>query len=123
MARLQFLVNDEMLSEIDTLVETTGLKTRTQLLNTAVTLFEWAVREKRNGRIIASMDEETGRYKEIELSGIPATAPSTVAEGEYVIPQDVMAEVEKNRTEIEALRAKLDAMLNTSMELRPIRFS
>jgi hypothetical protein len=71
MNRLQFLTNDQTLQNLDALVESTGLKTRTQVLLTALALFDWAVRERKAGRIIASMDERSQKYKEIELPGLP----------------------------------------------------
>jgi hypothetical protein len=72
MKRLQFLMEDQLVKQLDALVEETGLKTRTQLLNSALTLFEWAVRERKNGRVIASVDEIANKYKEIDLPGLPA---------------------------------------------------
>ena len=71
MKRLQFELPAERVKELDELLERTGLKTRVNLFNHALTLFEWAVRERESGRIIASMDEETGRYKELEMPGLP----------------------------------------------------
>lgn len=71
MKRLQFLMADDLVIHLDALVDETGLKTRTQLLNSALTLFEWAVRERKNGRVIASVDEAADKYKEIDLPGLP----------------------------------------------------
>jgi hypothetical protein len=72
MKRIQFLMDDDFVRELDKLVEKNGLKTRTQLLNVALTLYDWAVRERESGNIIASVNERTERYKEIELPGFPA---------------------------------------------------
>jgi len=71
MKRLQFELSEKRVEELDTLVEQTGSKTRVQLINAAITLFEWAVREREAGRIIASIDEKLGRYKEIEMAEFP----------------------------------------------------
>lgn len=71
MKRLQFELPEERVLELDNLAERTGLKTRVQLLNTALTLFEWAVREREAGRIIASLDEGNAKYKEIDMPGFP----------------------------------------------------
>jgi hypothetical protein len=70
MKRLQVLMSDERLDELDALVKLTGLKTRTELINYSLTLFEWSVKERLAGRIIASVDEQNERYKEVELPGI-----------------------------------------------------
>jgi hypothetical protein len=44
-------------AELDKLMEETRLTTRKDLFNNALTLFLWAVKAKRAGRIIASVDE------------------------------------------------------------------
>ena len=76
MARLQFEFTDERIDELDALVKHTNLRTRVQLFNAALSLFEWAVRQRENGRIIASIDEENGVYKELEMPGLPAVRVS-----------------------------------------------
>jgi hypothetical protein len=38
------------------LMEETGLATRKDLFNHALTLFEWAVNERKAGRLVASVD-------------------------------------------------------------------
>jgi hypothetical protein len=45
------------LAELDRLTEETRLSTRKDLFDNALTLFMWAVKAKRAGRIIASVDE------------------------------------------------------------------
>lgn len=72
MARLQFEIPDERIEELDALLRRTGLRTRVQLFNAALSLFEWAVRQRESGRIIASIDERNGTYKELEMPGLPA---------------------------------------------------
>ena len=71
MKRLQFDFPDEKVKELDDLVERTGFKTRVQLFNSALSLFEWAIREREAGRIVASVDESTDRYKEVVMPGFP----------------------------------------------------
>jgi len=70
--RLQFEMTRERIQELDDLVNRLGLKTRANLLNEALTLYEWALRELESGRIIASLDEEKDQYKEIEMPGFLA---------------------------------------------------
>ncbi|HEY5574990.1 MAG TPA: LuxR C-terminal-related transcriptional regulator [Anaerolineales bacterium] len=70
--RLQFEMTRERIQELDDLVNRLGLKTRANLLNEALTLYEWAIRELESGRIIASLDEEKDQYKEIEMPGFLA---------------------------------------------------
>ncbi len=72
MKRLQILMSEERLQELDELVGQSGLKTRTDLVNSALTLFEWAFKERLAGRSIGSLDEEKDRFKEIDLPGLPS---------------------------------------------------
>lgn len=85
MKRLQFDFPDERVKELDALVERTGLKTRAQLINSALTLFEWAVREREAGRIIASVDEITEKYKEVEMPGFPKPEKYILSEAEQAL--------------------------------------
>ena len=71
MTRINFEVDADQVKSIDELVDQTGLKTKVNLFNTALTLFEWAVRERLAGRAICSQDVKTGILKEIEMPGFP----------------------------------------------------
>ena len=42
-----------------------GIKTKKDLINNALTLFEWAVKEIKEGRKIVSLDEKNKKYKEV----------------------------------------------------------
>jgi hypothetical protein len=97
MKRLQFLVPDERAREIDDLVKRTGLPNRTDLLNNALTLLEWAVRERENGRIIGSIDEQAERYKEVELPGFPPVGKARVYEREHREPVPAKVAATKSR--------------------------
>jgi metal-responsive CopG/Arc/MetJ family transcriptional regulator len=57
MVRIQLDLPDEQVAELDRLMEETRLTTRKDLFNNALTLFLWAVKAKKAGRIIASVDE------------------------------------------------------------------
>ena len=67
MTRIQFEVSENKLEEINQLKEQMGLHTRTDLFNYALTLLKWAIKEEEKGRIIASIDEEQGTQKQIEI--------------------------------------------------------
>jgi hypothetical protein len=51
-----------------------GLTTYKELFNTAITVLYWCFKEVRNGRIIASLDEETMRYKELSMPALQVVA-------------------------------------------------
>ena len=57
MVRIQLDLPDDQVAELDQLMEETRLATRKELFNNALTLYWWAVKAKRAGRIIASVDE------------------------------------------------------------------
>lgn len=65
--RLQFEVYEDQVEKIDELMRKLGLRRRTELFNHALSFLNWGVREREKGRIIASMDEEKGTYKELEI--------------------------------------------------------
>ena len=65
--RIQFELTERGVREFEELEKTTDVATKKELFDNAFTLLKWAVKEKRNGRIIASVDEKHEKYKEIEL--------------------------------------------------------
>jgi hypothetical protein len=66
--KLKFNLTKEKLHEIDELVREAKLVTRRDLFNTALTVFEWAMKEIKSGRILASIDEKGGNYQELKMS-------------------------------------------------------
>ena len=65
--RVQFELNEQGIKELEKLMEATSVATRKDLFNNALTLLEWAVKERQKGRVIASVDETEEKYKEIEM--------------------------------------------------------
>jgi len=65
--RLQFEVPEDKAKEIETMMAETGIKTNKELVSNALALFLWSVREVKRGRMIASVDEANGKYKEIRM--------------------------------------------------------
>jgi metal-responsive CopG/Arc/MetJ family transcriptional regulator len=70
MTRIQLDMPEEQVKELDELMKETNIATRKELFNNALTLFQWAVKAKRAGRIVASLDEETGTAKEILMPAL-----------------------------------------------------
>lgn len=68
--RIEFNLSEDKAAELDALVIMTGLGTRVKLIDAALTLFEWVVKEKLAGRIIASVSENPGHYKELVMPGL-----------------------------------------------------
>lgn len=65
--RIQFEVPVERLRELEALMDEGGISTKKDLLNNALTLFEWAVHEVKQGNTIAAVNESEKRYREITM--------------------------------------------------------
>jgi hypothetical protein len=65
--RIQFDLLTERLAELDELMSFCDLKTRKDLFENAMTLFEWAVHEVRAGKEIASYDRSEEHVEVIRL--------------------------------------------------------
>jgi len=72
--RLQLDLSEERVEALDRLMEETDLSTRKELFNNALSLFEWAVKEVRNGNVIASVNENEGRYRELHIPALSVAA-------------------------------------------------
>lgn len=79
MTRIQIDLPDEKVRQIEALIVETGLPTKKDFFNNAVTLLAWAIREVKAGRIIASVDESQNRYKEILLPALENVATLTTS--------------------------------------------
>ena len=75
MTRLQIELADERLKQYEQLMEKCGIRTKKDLINNALTLLEWAVRELEKGNIVVSLDEEENRYKELCLPALSNIVP------------------------------------------------
>jgi hypothetical protein len=62
----------ERVIELDQLMAECGIHTRVELINTALNVLEWAIEERKNGRIIASVDEANMRFKELMIPAFSA---------------------------------------------------
>lgn len=84
MVRIQLDLPEEQVKELDVLMEKAKLTTRKDLFNNALTLFQWAVKAKEAGRIVASLDEDNGTAKELvmpALENVPVPVPAGRARG------------------------------------------
>ena len=70
MVRIQLELPDEQVAALDELTRKTQLRTRKDLFNNALTLFEWAVKEKMAGRRLASIDESQDIFKELVMPAL-----------------------------------------------------
>ena len=77
--RLQMDLPEKRVQELENLMAECGIATKKDLFNTALTLFEWAVSERRRGPIIASVDEKNSKYKELQMPAFAALDRRTVS--------------------------------------------
>jgi len=74
MKRIQFSIGDRTHKEIDALAK----KTRTHPSNfygEAISLFLWAVEQKKQGKVVGSMDKAELRFKEIDMPLLSLAEP------------------------------------------------
>ena len=67
MARFQLDIPEPRLREIETLMQETGTGTKKELVNNAITLLQWAVRQRQRGRMVCAVDEATDRLTELGM--------------------------------------------------------
>lgn len=80
MPRLQIDVTEAKLKTMAELMGLCNLQTKKDLFNNALTLFQWAVEEKRQGNTIASINENTKNYRELQM---PALSEVPVAKSKW----------------------------------------
>lgn len=65
--RLQLDLSAQRIKEVDQLSELVGVKTRREFVDQAIVFFAWALSERQQGRLIGSIDEDSGGYREVVL--------------------------------------------------------
>lgn len=68
--RFQFDVAGSDAAHLEQLKATTGLNTNQKLFDEALTLLDWAVAQAKEGRIIASIDEQNQVYRELAMPAL-----------------------------------------------------
>lgn len=68
--RVQFDLPEERLAELQKLMDLCGLTSRKDLFNNALTLMEWAVQERAQGRRIASVSTDEKSYRELQMPSL-----------------------------------------------------
>jgi len=72
--RIQVVVDDAYRAMLDELREATGLHQWQDLFNEAITMLSWAVRQRQQGRIVASLDEKDENYRELQMPSLERAA-------------------------------------------------
>jgi len=69
------------LREIEKLMLDTDTSTKKDLINNAITLLKWAVRQRQQGRVLCSYSESGGILRELEMPILQRVAPEGGQEG------------------------------------------
>ncbi len=64
----QIEIDDLGLKVLSEIKERTGLSGYKEIFNSGLTLLDWATRQQASGKIVAAVDENTQRYKEVEMA-------------------------------------------------------
>ncbi len=75
--RIQFEMSTERVTELDHLMRATGIRTRRELFENALTLFGWAVAESGRGHAITALDEAAHRYRPILMPALETARRSS----------------------------------------------
>ena len=90
--RIQFELPEDKVKDLEKLMKEADINTRKDLFNNALTLLEWAIKEKKTGRIIASIDEQKHRYKELIMPALAAVVSNSNSFSlEDVVKEEVSA--------------------------------
>jgi hypothetical protein len=61
--RIQLELPEAQVEQLKTLMAQAGIDTYKDLFNNSLTLFEWGIEEVKNGRVLASVDEQNDKYR------------------------------------------------------------
>jgi hypothetical protein len=89
--RIQLEIPEERVKELRTWMEEGGLKTYNDLFTNALTLMKWAVKQVREGRAIISLDERTGKEKELAMPFLETVGARVPREVVALAPEPVLS--------------------------------
>ncbi len=82
--RVQFELSEDKLGEFEALMSEVNVKTKKTLINNALSLLKWAVKEVKKGRIIASVDEKSEKFTELNMPILSAVQKEGEVSSAYV---------------------------------------
>jgi hypothetical protein len=68
--KIQFDLDERVIRGIEAKMARAGVHTKREMFNLALSLLDWAVDERTQGRIIASVDPATERYNQVVLPAL-----------------------------------------------------
>ena len=85
--RIQLEVSENKRKQIKTLMEKADFRTYSELFNNAVTLLQWSIRQIEDGRSIVSVDQDSGKERELLMPFLQHVEQSAGKEVELVPAQ------------------------------------
>lgn len=70
LVRVQLDMPEDRVKDIELIMAKTGVRTRKDVFENALALFEWAVNERAAGYKIASVDEDRERFHELLMPAL-----------------------------------------------------
>lgn len=77
--RIQLELPKENVEELRALMKEADIETYKQLFKDALSLLYWSVKEAKKGRIIASVDDQSGKYREVVMPTLQTVAARAAA--------------------------------------------
>lgn len=65
--RIQLEISESKRKQLKAMMEKADFKTYSELFNNAVTLLQWSIRQSEEGRSILSVDQVSGKEKELVM--------------------------------------------------------
>jgi Uncharacterized protein conserved in bacteria (DUF2191). len=73
--RFQFEIDEEWLQKLEELMKLGGLRTKKELMNNALTVLDWAVKQRLARRVVLSVaEDDDGTERELEMPYLNAVA-------------------------------------------------
>ena len=83
--RIQIVVDDTYKEMLENLKRATGLNQWQDLFSDAITMYNWAVKQREEGRIVASMNEQEENYRELQMPSLERAAAYAKHGGELAV--------------------------------------
>jgi hypothetical protein len=83
--RIQIVVDDRYKEMLEDLKRATGLSQWQDLFSDAITVYNWAVKQRTEGRIVASMNEQEENYRELQMPSLERAAAYAKRGGELSV--------------------------------------
>src|SRR5690349_16923027 len=114
-ARFQVEISESKMKELESLMlQGAAMATKKDLFNNALALLEWALNEKKKGRIIGSIDEQENHYKELV---IPMFASIEQRMPKETVSEEQISSAQEDLYDRKIDRPKLVELIPVSLEL------